>query len=133
MSYGLQQAMTYAQMMDLPFAYSSNGDAFFEHDFLTGKERQIDIDKFPTQEELIARYYAELNKGKGITEEEKKIIQQPYYSSQSTYPPRYYQRNAVNRTVEAISRGQERLLLVMATGTGKTYTAFQIVYVWAKK
>lgn len=127
-SYGLQQAMTYAQMMDLPFAYSSNGDAFFEHDFLTGKERQIDIDKFPTQEELIARYYAELNKGKGITEEEKKIIQQPYYSSQSTYPPRYYQRNAVNRTVEAISRGQERLLLVMATGTGKTYTAFQIVY-----
>ena len=127
-SYGLQQAMTYAQMMDLPFAYSSNGDAFFEHDFLTGKERQIDIDKFPTQEELVARYYAELNNGNGITEGEKKIIQQPYYSSQNTYPPRYYQRNAVNRTVEAISRGQERLLLVMATGTGKTYTAFQIVY-----
>ena len=126
-SHGLQQAMTYAQMMDLPFAYSSNGDAFYEHDFLTGQEQQIAVDKFPTQEELVARYYAELNDGKGISDTEKKIVSQPYYSSQSTYPPRYYQRNAVNRTVEAIARGQQRLLLVMATGTGKTYTAFQIV------
>ncbi|MBC8560846.1 EcoAI/FtnUII family type I restriction enzme subunit R [Fumia xinanensis] len=127
-SHGLQQAMTYAQMMDLPFAYSSNGDAFYEHDFLTGQEQQIALDKFPTQDDLVARYYAELNGGKGISDTEKKIISQPYYSSQSTYPPRYYQRNAVNRTVEAIARGQQRLLLVMATGTGKTYTAFQIVY-----
>ena len=127
-SHGLQQAMTYAQMLDLPFAYSSNGDAFYEHDFLTGQERQISIDKFPTQDELIARYYKEINGGNGFTEKEKKIVNQPYYSSQNTYPPRYYQRNAVNRTVEAIARGQERLLLVMATGTGKTYTAFQIVY-----
>lgn len=127
-SHGLQQAMTYAQMMDLPFAYSSNGDAFFEHDFLTGQERQISIDEFPTQEELIARYYKEINGGKGLSDREKKVVEQPYYSSQNTYPPRYYQRNAVNRTVEAIARGQERLLLVMATGTGKTYTAFQIVY-----
>ena len=127
-SHGLQQAMTYAQMMDLPFAYSSNGDAFYEHDFLTGQEQQIALDKFPTQDELVARYYAELNGGKGISDLEKKIVSQPYYSSQNTYPPRYYQRNAVNRTVEAIARGQQRLLLVMATGTGKTYTAFQIVY-----
>ena len=127
-SHGLQQAITYAEMMDLPFAYSSNGDAFYEHDFLTGKETLIEIDKFPTQEELVARYYAELNGGAGITEPEKKIVNQPYYSSQNTYPPRYYQRNAVNRTVEAIARGQQRVLLVMATGTGKTYTAFQIVY-----
>ena len=127
-SHGLQQAMTYAKMMDLPFAYSSNGDAFYEHDFLTGKEREIALDNFPTQEQLIARYYRELNNGNGISEEEKKIVSQPYYSSQNTYPPRYYQRNAVNRTVEAIARGQQRLLLVMATGTGKTYTAFQIVY-----
>ena len=127
-SHGLQQAMTYAQMMDLPFAYSSNGDAFYEHNFLTGQEQQIALDKFPTQDELVARYYAELNGGKGISDLEKKIVSQPYYSSQSTYPPRYYQRNAVNRTVEAIARGQQRLLLVMATGTGKTYTAFQIVY-----
>lgn len=127
-SHGLQQAMTYAQMMDLPFAYSSNGDAFYEHDFLTGQEQQIALDDFPTQEELVARYYAEINDGEGISDTEKKIVAQPYYSSQSTYPPRYYQRNAVNRTVEAIARGQQRLLLVMATGTGKTYTAFQIVY-----
>ena len=127
-SHGLQQAMSYALMMDLPFAYSSNGNAFYEHNFLTGQEQQIALDKFPTQDELVARYYAELNGGKGISDLEKKIVSQPYYSSQNTYPPRYYQRNAVNRTVEAIARGQQRLLLVMATGTGKTYTAFQIVY-----
>lgn len=127
-SHGLQQAMIYAQMMDIPFAYSSNGDAFYEHDFLTGKETLIDIDKFPSQNELIARYYTEINGGLGITERERKVVNQPYYSSQNTYPPRYYQRNAINRTVEAIARGQDRLLLVMATGTGKTYTAFQIVY-----
>ena len=127
-SHGLQQAMTYAQMMDIPFAYSSNGDAFYEHDFLTGKETLIELDKFPSQEELSARYYAEVNGGCGFNENERKIVEQPYYSSQNTYPPRYYQRNAVNRTVEAIARGQDRLLLVMATGTGKTYTAFQIVY-----
>lgn len=127
-SHGLQQAIAYAQMMDLPFAYSSNGDAFYEHDFLTGKEQQISLEQFPTQEMLVARYYSELHNGKGISDLEKKVVSQPYYSSQSTYPPRYYQRNAVNRTVEAIARGQQRLLLVMATGTGKTYTAFQIVY-----
>ena len=127
-SHGLQQAMTYAKMMDIPFAYSSNGDAFYEHDFLTGQERQIALEQFPTQDDLVARYYAELNGGKGVSDLEKKIVSQPYYSSQSTYPPRYYQRNAVNRIVEAIARGQQRLLLVMATGTGKTYTAFQIVY-----
>ena len=94
---------------------------------MTGQEQQI-LDKFPTQNELVARYYAELNGGKGVSDAGKKIVSQPYYSSQNTYPPRYYQRNAVNRTVEAIARGQQRLLLVMATGTGKTYTAFQIVY-----
>ncbi|MCQ2514979.1 MAG: DEAD/DEAH box helicase family protein [Ruminococcus sp.] len=127
-SYGLQQAMTYAQMLDLPFAYSSNGDAFCEHDFLTGKEREIPLNEFPTQEQLVERYFSEINGGQGVTESEKAIINQPYYSSQTTYPPRYYQRNAVNRTVEAIAKGQNRILLVMATGTGKTYTAFQIVY-----
>ena len=83
-SHGLQQAMTYAQMMDLPFAYSSNGDAFYEHDFFTGQERQIALEQFPTQDELVARYYAELNGGKGVSDLEKKIVSQPYYSSQST-------------------------------------------------
>ena len=77
-SHGLQQAMTYAQMMDLPFAYSSNGDAFYEHDFFTGQERQIALEQFPTQDELVARYYAELNGGKGVSDLEKKIVSQPY-------------------------------------------------------
>ena len=127
-SYGLQQAITYAQMQDIPFAYSSNGDGFQEHDLLTGLERTLSMDEFPTVEELTARWESESNGGEGITADEKKIIGQPYYSSQNTYDPRYYQRNAINRTVEAIAKGKERLLLVMATGTGKTYTAFQIVY-----
>ncbi len=127
-SYGLQQAITYAQMQDIPFAYSSNGDGFQEHDLLTGLERTLSIDEFPTVEELTLRWESESNGSKGISAEEKKVIGQPYYSSQNTYDPRYYQRNAINRTVEAIAKGQKRLLLVMATGTGKTYTAFQIVY-----
>ena len=123
-SFGLQQAMTYAQMLDLPFAYSSNGDGFAEHDFITGKERQFGMDEFPTEEELLVR----LNLESGITSAQETIRSQPYFSSQNTYPPRYYQRIAINRTVDAIARGQNRILLVMATGTGKTYTAFQIVY-----
>ena len=127
-SHGLQQAMDYARMLDLPFAYSSNGDGFCEHDFLTGTERMITMEEFPTVEELISRYKGENNGGKGLNEQELRLINQPYYSSQNTYPPRYYQRNAVNRTLDAIARGQNRILLVMATGTGKTYTAFQIVY-----
>lgn len=127
-SHGLQQAMAYASMLDIPFAYSSNGDGFFEHDFLTGKERELDLDEFPTEEELYCKYKNGANNGEGLSENQEKMIQQPYYSSQKTYPPRYYQRIAINRTVDAISRGKDRLLLVMATGTGKTYTAFQIVY-----
>ena len=118
-SHGLQQAITYAQMLDLPFAYSSNGDGFAEHDFLTGKERQFCLDEFPTEEELVARFKQE----SGMTPAQEAVIEQPYYSSQNTYPPRYYQRIAINRTVDAIARRQNRLLLVMATGTGKTYTA----------
>ena len=127
-SYGLQQAMTYAEMLDVPFAYSSNGDGFFEHDFLTGKERELSMDEFPTEEELVSRYKAESNHGEGLSSQEEKIIDQPYFSSMNSYPPRYYQRVAVNRTVEQIASGKDRLLLVMATGTGKTYTAFQIAY-----
>lgn len=123
-SHGLQQAIAYARMLDLPFAYSSNGDGFVEHDFLTGQEREFGLDEFPTEQELIERY----KKESGISPQQEVAIEQPYYSSQNTYPPRYYQRIAINRTVEAIAKGQQRLLLVMATGTGKTYTAFQIVY-----
>ncbi|WP_346682923.1 EcoAI/FtnUII family type I restriction enzme subunit R [Megasphaera stantonii] len=123
-SHGLQQAMTYAQMLDVPFAYSSNGDGFVEHDFLTGQEREFGLDGFPTEQALTARYKQE----SGITPRQEAALEQPYYTSQNTYPPRYYQRIAINRTVDAIARGQQRILLVMATGTGKTYTAFQIVY-----
>ena len=127
-SFGLQQAKEYAKMMDVPFAYSSNGMGFQEYDFLTGKERAIGMDEFPTKEELYARFFAEINDGQGVTEEEMKVIEQPYCTGQDIFPPRYYQRNAVNRTVNAVAQGRNRLLLVMATGTGKTYTAFQIVY-----
>ena len=127
-SFGLQQAMTYAKTLDVPFAYSSNGDGFYEHDFLTGLERELGIDEFPTYDELIDRFKKEANEGDGLTNTEITIIKQPYYTSQNTFRPRYYQRIAINRTVEAIARGKDRLLLVMATGTGKTYTAFQIVY-----
>lgn len=127
-SFGLQQAITYTKMLDVPFAYSSNGDAFYEHDLLTGKEREIPLSDFPTPDELIERYTSNANKGNGLSADELTVIDQPYYSSQNTYEPRYYQRVAVNRTVDAVARGENRLLLVMATGTGKTYTAFQIVY-----
>lgn len=127
-SFGMQQAKEYAKMLDVPFAFSSNGDGFHEYDRLTGKERSFNMDEFPTFDELVSRWEKELNGGNGIGVDEKKIINQPYYTSQNTFDPRYYQRNAVNRTVEAIAKGQDRLLLVMATGTGKTYTAFQIVY-----
>ena len=83
-SYGMQQAMTYAQMLDVPFAYSSNGDAFYEHDFLTGVERQIALEDFPSPEELLERYSTGANGGAGINSDEKKIIDQPYYTSQNT-------------------------------------------------
>ena len=127
-SFGMQQAKEYASMMDIPFAFSSNGFGFQEYDFLTGKEQSFAMDQFPTKEELYARFLAESNEGKGITEEELKVIDQPYCTGQDIFPPRYYQRNAINRTVDAVARGEKRVLLVMATGTGKTYTAFQIVY-----
>ena len=120
---GLQQAMDYAEILDIPFAYSSNGDGFVEHDFLTGMEVEIPLDKFPTKEQLLARLQA----NKKFTPEQKTVINQPYYWDADTHAPRYYQRIAINRTIEAVANGQQRILLVMATGTGKTYTAFQII------
>ncbi len=128
--YGLQQAMDYAEKLDIPFAYSSNGDSFVEHDFLTGKERDIALNSFPRKEELIAR----LAQSQSINPSSKyffpygDIIKTPYYSGQGVYEPRYYQRIAINRTINAVTNGQKRILLVMATGTGKTYTAFQIIW-----
>ena len=127
-SYGLQQAMEYAKMLDVKFAFSSNGEGFAEHDFLTGQERFFSMDEFPTREELIERYKKEINEGNGLNEQEEAAINQPLCSGQNIFPPRYYQLNAINRTINAIAKRQQRILLVMATGTGKTYTAFQIVW-----
>ena len=121
---GMQQALGYAEILDVPFAFSSNGDGFIEHDRLTGKERELTLDEFPTREELWKRYVKEAE----ITPEQEQIINEPYYFQLGDKTPRYYQRIAVNRTVEAIANGQNKILLVMATGTGKTYTAFQIIY-----
>lgn len=127
-AHGLQQAKEYAQMMDVPFAFSSNGMGYQEYDFLTGKERSFSMDQFPTKEELYARFISENNGGAGLSDNQMKVIDQPFCTGQDIFPPRYYQRNAVNRTVNSVAHGKKRLLLVMATGTGKTYTAFQIVY-----
>ena len=127
-AHGLQQAKEYAQMMDVPFAFSSNGMGYQEYDFLTGKERNFSMDQFPTKEELYARFISESNGGAGLSDNQMKVIDQPFCTGQDIFPPRYYQRNAVNRTVNSVAQGKKRLLLVMATGTGKTYTAFQIVY-----
>lgn len=124
LSFGLQQAKEYCLMMDVKFAYSSNGDGFEEYDFFTGVERTLTLDAFPSEKELMERYVQESS----MTEDELKALTQPYYVSANTYAPRYYQQVAVDRTMDAIARGQKRILLVMATGTGKTYTAFQTVW-----
>ena len=124
---GMQQALVYAEMLDIPFVYSSNGDGFLEHD-RTGKgavvERYLDLDAFPSPEELWRRYCA----WKGIGPAIEPIVTQSYWSDASDKAPRYYQSKAINRAVTAVAQGQQRALLVMATGTGKTFTAFQIIW-----
>jgi len=131
---GNQQVLKYATILDIPVAFSSNGDAFYEHDktLSNGKlEREIELDNFPSPDELWERY----KKYKNIeNKEQEKIALQDYSYERGVKTPRYYQNIAINRTVEAIAKGQERILLVMATGTGKTYTAFQIIYrLWKSK
>ncbi|MFW6029595.1 MAG: EcoAI/FtnUII family type I restriction enzme subunit R [Halanaerobiales bacterium] len=121
---GMQQALEYADNLDIPFVYSSNGDGFLEHDKTTGKEKELSLSEFPSPEKLWERYRAY----KGYTEKEEEIVTQDYYYEQDGKTPRYYQRVAINRTIEAIAKGQDRILLVMATGTGKTFTAFQIIH-----
>ena len=124
---GMQQAIAYAETLDVPFVFASNGDAFLFHD-RTGQstpvEVQIGIDEFPSPDELWSRYRA----WKGLTNDAEKLALQPYYDDASGKEPRYYQRIAVQRSVEAISQGQRRVLVAMATGTGKTYTVFQIIW-----
>jgi len=131
---GIQQGLSYAEILDIPSVYSSNGDGFYEHDrtLSSGKvEREISLDQFPSPEELWERY----KKYKGIkTEEQERISAQEYFFDGSGRTPRYYQQVAINRTVEAIAKGKPRILLTMATGTGKTYTAFQIIHrLWKSK
>ncbi|MGP8322326.1 MAG: EcoAI/FtnUII family type I restriction enzme subunit R, partial [Methanosarcinaceae archaeon] len=124
---GMQQALGYAEMLDVPFVYSSNGDAFLEHDRTATSgnvERRIPLNGFPSPKKLWKKYCV----WKGIDRSKEQIVTQEYYTDSSGKTPRYYQQIAINRTVEAISKGQDRLLLVMATGTGKTFTAFQIIW-----
>ena len=127
---GMQQGLEYGEILDIPFVYSSNGDGFIEHDRFTGKERELTLDEFPTRDELWNRYLV----AKGLNKEQEEIITEPYFFKAGDKQPRYYQRNAINRTIEAIAKGQERILLVMATGVGKTYVAFNIIYrLWKSK
>ena len=129
-SAGIQQGIDYAQTLNIPFVYSSNGKGFYEHDLLTGAEREIGLNEFPSPTELWKRY----RNAQNITDEQEDKIFAPYYDDGSGRSPRYYQRIAINRTIEAIAKGQNRILLVMATGTGKTYTAFQIIWrLWKSK
>ena len=125
---GIQQGIEYSNILDIPVVYSSNGDGFYEHDKTLSKgkiEREISLDNFPTPDELwkIYKQYKKID-----TPDKEKVISEDYYFDGSGRSPRYYQQRAVNRTVEAIANGQKRILLVMATGTGKTYTAFQTIY-----
>ncbi len=124
---GMQQALEYAEMADVPFVFSSNGDGFSFHDKTrTDAEREtvLDNDSFPSPDDLWARYSA----WKGLTPEAESVVLQDYHEDGGEKRPRYYQINAINAAMEAIAKGRDRILLVMATGTGKTYTAFQIIW-----
>ncbi|MDT3701201.1 MAG: DEAD/DEAH box helicase family protein [Thermincola sp.] len=121
---GLQQAIGYAKALDIDYVYASNGDGFVEQNLSTGEVRKLSLEEFPSPEDLYRRYL----KDKNINEAEEKVLLEPYYYVPNYKTPRYYQRVAINRTVDAVAKGQNRVLLVCATGTGKTYMSFQIIY-----
>ena len=124
---GIQQGLDYADTLNIPFVFSSNGDGFVFHDRTSryvAKETTLALESFPPPNDLWARYRA----WKGLTAESEEIVLQDYFDDGSGKAPRYYQVNAINAAVEAIAKGRDRILLVMATGTGKTYTAFQIIW-----
>ena len=125
---GIQQAIDYAHDLDLPFAYATNGEKFVEHDMNTGEERTLEMDEFPTPLALRERHRQWMYDNMNLTDEGAHLLDIPYYSDSDSYPPRYYQRIAINKVIEAVACGKNRILLVMATGTGKTYTAFQIIH-----
>lgn len=121
---GLQQAIEYARELDVPYVYASNGDGFVEQNLITGEVKELKLEEFPSPEALYKKYKID----KGIDEAEEKVILAPYYYIPDYKTPRYYQRVAINKTVDAVAKGQNRVLLVSATGTGKTYMTFQIIY-----
>ncbi len=124
---GIQQGLEYAETLEIPFVFASNGDGFVFHDRIgmgVAKEVTLTLDQFPSPADLWARYSA----WKGLTVEAEQVVLQDYFDDGSGKAPRYYQVNAVNAAIEAIAKGEDRILLVMATGTGKTYTAFQIIW-----
>ncbi len=126
---GMQQALAYAEMLDVPFVFSSNGDRFLFHDSTVATlggvmEEEIALDRFPSPEQLYARW----REFKGLAPETEQVVNQDYYIDISGKTPRYYQVRAINQSVDAVANGQDRVLLVMATGTGKTYVAFQIIW-----
>lgn len=124
---GMQQAIDYGEALDVPFVFSSNGAGFLEHDSTATSgavEKELSLDSFPAPEALWKRYCT----AKGLSPAEEAVVTQDYYADAKGKEPRYYQQIAINRTIEAITKGQDRILLVMATGTGKTYTAFQIIW-----
>jgi len=121
---GLQQAIEYAKALDISYVYASNGDGFVEQNLITGEVRELKLEEFPSPEALYQRYRID----KGIDGTEEKVILEPYYYIPNYKKPRYYQRVAINRTVNAVAKGQSRVLVVSATGTGKTFMTFQIIY-----
>ena len=121
---GMQQAMEYCDKLNVRFAFDSNGSGFLFYDMKTGEQKTLTLDEFPSPESLYQKIYG----APEVTEGEKKVVDYPYYFGEGTHEPRYYQRIAINKTVDAIASGKDRALLVMATGTGKTYTAFQIIW-----
>ena len=125
-AHGLQQAIDYATDLQLSFAFSSNGEKFVEHDMNTGAERTLEMNEFPTPAELKERERSWMKEKEHLTDEA--LIDIPYYTDNDSFPPRYYQRIAINKVIEAVACGKRRMMLVMATGTGKTYTAFQIIH-----
>ena len=130
---GMQQGLGYAAMIQVPFVFSSNGDGFLFHNKITTDgvlERELSLNSFPSPEKL----WAQWAKYRGLSEQQNGIVTQDYYSDGGNKIPRYYQLLAINKTIEAIVKGQNRILLVMATGTGKTFTAFQIIWrLWRAK
>ena len=122
---GMFQAQEYAKKLDIRFVYTSNGDGFLFYDMNTGEQQRLELEEFPSPDELYQLQYGAETKQ---NDNYKKILNTPYYFGEESFTPRYYQRIAINRTVEAIARGKDRILLVMATGTGKTYMAFQIIW-----